>query len=32
MKPCHIMHPDVNWPNGWEGGYLAQVKILRQWI
>jgi ketosteroid isomerase-like protein len=31
-----LLHPDVEWPNGWEGGYLhgpGQVRDywLRQW-
>ena len=27
------MHPQVNWPNGWEGGYVAGPEEIRKyWI
>ena len=26
-----LMHPDVTWPNGWEGGWLAGVEAVRDY-
>jgi len=26
-----LMHPDVHWPNGWEGGYVTGHKQVREY-
>ena len=26
-----VMHPDVNWPNGWEGGYVKGHDAVRNY-
>ena len=26
-----VMHPDVKWPNGWEGGYVVGHKAVRDY-
>lgn len=30
-KALRLMHPDVDWPNGWEGGWLKGPDAIRDY-